>query len=464
MTRVGRLAYGLPILLLAAAAALADAAIRSIAWQDTPAPARTSLHTKGITSAAFPAYVQRLRREHERRVREGDLDHLVFYLLQSIHFTSEPAIEPALSAKTLVEGLAAAEREAFLRDGKVAYARVPAAVQSRISGLAAALESSDQDPRLVYFRTLAEATFPDRATRQQALAREYCRAMRFLYEKEFVAQRSAQPADAVEKLYQSRGLSTDTAVEAGYLVYLGLGIARSLEPGRRVRRVLIVGPGLDLAPRTGLLEAGPPESYQPWAVIDALLALGLARADDLEVVAADINPRVVDHLRRAAVQPPALTLVSGIRESGDLALSPEYREYFADLGRAIGTVDTRGNRVQGHLTRTVTVSPAIARTLDAVTIDIVTERMDGQPFDLAIATNILPYFDDVELMLAVSNITAMLAPGGMFLHNETRPVMKEAAQAAGLTFTQARQAIIATMRGSPAPLADSVWIHRKAAH
>ena len=67
--------------------------------------------------------------------------------------------------------------------------------------------------------------------------------MRFVYEKEFVAQRSAKPADAVADLYRSRGLSTDTAVEAGYVVSIGLGILKSLEPERTVRRVLIVGPG-----------------------------------------------------------------------------------------------------------------------------------------------------------------------------------------------------------------------------
>ena len=92
--------------------------------------------------------------------------------------------------------------------------------------------------------------------------------MRFVYQKEFVAQRDPRPADAVADLYRSRGLSTDTAVEAGYLVQLGLAVAKGLQPDRRIRRVLIVGPGMDLAPRTGFLEA-PPESYQPWAVIDA---------------------------------------------------------------------------------------------------------------------------------------------------------------------------------------------------
>jgi hypothetical protein len=66
--------------------------------------------------------------------------------------------------------------------------------------------------------------------------------MQFVYDKEFVAQRSAQADQAVADLYRTRGLSTDTAVEAGYVVYLGLGVMKSLSPDRPVRRVLIVGP------------------------------------------------------------------------------------------------------------------------------------------------------------------------------------------------------------------------------
>src|SRR5262249_30474204 len=159
---------------------------------------------------------------------------------------------------------------------------------------------------------------------------------------------------------------TDTAVEAGYVVYIGLGVMKSLAPDQRVRRVLIVGPGLDLAPRTGLVEEGPPESYQPWAIIDALLALGLSRAGDLEVVGADINPRVVEHLDRARTSPPALTLVSGIREDENVQFSPDYREYFTQLGRAIGDAQPDATTTSdGRLRKTVRVRPNIAGALSA---------------------------------------------------------------------------------------------------
>jgi hypothetical protein len=457
----------LPVVIALGCAVVAESAatqpgIRAIAWEDLAPPARARMTEHGIGAAGFPAFVDRLRREHAARIREGDFDHLVFYLLQSTHFTTQPPIEPALSAKSLVEALPASARERFLAGDKSLEPEVPRDVRARIAALERALDSTDRDARVSYFRALVRTTVASRPDRVAMLAREYFRAMRFLYQKEFVAQRAARPVEAVEDLYRSRGLSTDTAVEAGYLVYLGLGVVRSLEPSRQIRRVLIVGPGLDLAPRTGLLESGAPQSYQPWAVIDALISLGLARAENLQVVAADINPRVVEHLRRSRTEPPVLHLVSGIGETGAVRFSAEYRDYFTSLGRAIGKIDADGHIAPGHLAKTVAVGPAVTKTLEAARLDVVTQRLQAAPFDLAIATNILPYFDDLELTLAVGNIAGMLAPGGVFVHNEMRPSMQEIADGAGLSFAQSRQAIIATVSGAAAPLGDSVWLYRKA--
>ena len=434
---------------------------RTVAWSDL-APLHRHLEARGVTSSSFASYLKTLRETNAKRVREGDLDHLVFYLLQSARFTTRPPIEPALSAKALVDGLDPAQRAAFLRNPQVAASHVPTAVRARIESLLRALDAPPSDPRLGYFRELVAAAFPARREREAALHGEYLRVMRFVYEKEFVAQRSARAADTVTELYRTRGLSTDTAIEAGYLVYLGLGVVKSLEPNWRIRRALVVGPGLDLAPRTALLEEGPPQSYQPWAVIDALLSLGLSTTDDLTLVAADINPRVVTHLQRARGDPPALTLVSGIGDDETVTLAEEYRDYFNQLARAAAQPDAgRGSTtVKGHLRKSVRIRPSVARALQAERLDIVTERLGGQPFDLVIATNIFPYFDDVELMLALSNIAAMLAPGGVFLHNEARPLVGDATAALGLPFQQSRHGTIATVRGAP-PLGDSVWIHRK---
>ncbi len=181
---------------------------------------------------------------------------------------------------------------------------------ARIDALLRAVADPRADARLIYFGALLDAAFPDPRARATGVAAEYLRVMAFDYQKEFVAQQDASPAAAVADLYRRRGLSTDTAVEAGYVVHLGLGVLKGLEPTRRLRRVLIVGPGLDLAPRTALDERAAPESYQPWAVIDAVVALGLADRGELDVVAADINPRVVGHLRRAREHPPLLRVAT----------------------------------------------------------------------------------------------------------------------------------------------------------
>ncbi len=443
---------------------------RPITWDDT-APVRQRLSAAGFTQAGFAARIEAIRRTNARRVQEGDLDHLIFYLLQSTKFTKQPRIEPALSARMFVD-----------------TGEIPAAVRSRAAAFLRAVDSGRGDERLSYFRDLVGATFTDADQREDAVLREYARVMKFVYEKEFVAQRSARRHAAVAELYRTRGLSTDTAIEAGFLVSEGLAVARALDPDLRIRRVLVVGPGLDLAPRTGLLEAAAPESYQPWAVVDALLALGLSRLDDLAVVGADINPRVVGHLRRARGRARTLTFVTGIAEMDGVSFSENYREYFTRLGSTLQAAERseaaspKGARERsereaggggappalnnadgavGHLRKTVRVDATIARVVDAERLDIVTERLAAVPFDLVIATNVLPYFDDLELALALTNIAAMLAPGGLFLHNEPRPVMEELATSLGLRPEQARTAVIAEVRGAP-PLVDSVFLHRKA--
>ena len=434
--------------------------VKRITWDDV-APVRPHLAKHKITAETFASYVDRTHVEDAKRVRLGDLDHLIFYILQSRQFTKLATIEPALSAKALVDALDEKTRQAYLRGDAGLEVTAPRSAIERIEAYVLSLNKPAADARTTFFRDLVTANFPSKADRRAALTQEYLRAMRFVYEKEFVAQRAKTPAEAVAELYRSRGLSTDTAVEAGFIVYNGLGIASGLDPDRRIRRVLIVGPGLDLAPRTALLEDAPPQSYQPWAVLDALAMLKMSELSAIEIVGADINPRVVDHLTRSRANPPQLRLTSELRESDEVTISNEFREYFGVLGKAIG--ESGAVQVQqGHLTKPVRVSAAASQTVSGQSLDIVTDRLDGKPFDLVIATNILPYFDDAQLALALTNIAAMLAPGGLFLHNERRPIIGDLGESLGLKFEQARYVTIATVRNGP-PLFDSAFLHRKTA-
>ena len=245
------------------------ASAKPITWAELAAP-RAS---RGADSRPhrFHATWISLRQAHAARVREGDLDHLVFYVLQSTGFTSLPSIEPALSAKALVEGLGEGARvvSAHRRGGVLARIRRR---PSRIAKLLVALGAPTRDARILYFGELVRTTFPQAARPRTGLAREYLRVMRFVYQKEFVAQRSSRPADAVADLYRSRGLSTDTAVEAGYVASIGLAIVKWLDPEQPSAASSSSVQVWTLAPRTALLEVGPPQSYQPWAMMDALVA------------------------------------------------------------------------------------------------------------------------------------------------------------------------------------------------
>jgi chemotaxis methyl-accepting protein methylase len=59
--------------------------------------------------------------------------------------------------------------------------------------------------------------------------------------------------------------------------------------------------------------------------------------------------------------------------------------------------------------------------MSILNVNIVTERLDGEAFDLAIATNVLIYYDILEQALALSNIEAMLKSGAFLLANFSAP-------------------------------------------
>ena len=460
--------------ILAAPALLSAPRAVAVEWADLPASIQRRLASKDVTAASFPTFRTDLDRRTHERVRESDLDALIYYALQSASFTKERPIEPALSAKAYVESLDSVTRARFLKGEAEPIERIPRDARDRIAAFAVALEKPPPFSRLGYLRDIARTLSggPKSSTPSTTvLLQEYARSMRFLFQKEFAPREGPDPAAAVATLYRTRGLSTDTAIEAGYLVHLGLATLKAADPARRIQRVLIVGPGLDLAPRTGLLEAGPPESYQPYAVVDSLVGLNLSGLDQLQVIGADVNPRVVQHLARASSASVSLTLLSGVGDSDSLTLQDDFRRYFQDLGRSIRR---RCNRrapdppeparaptgYHGHLRKSIAVRPEASRVVDGAALNVVTERLEGGPYDLVIATNIFPYLDDVSLALALTNIAAMLAPGGILLHNEPRPLLGELTTELGLPLAHARTAIIATVRGAP-PLYDSAFVHRK---
>jgi len=67
------------------------------------------------------------------------------------------------------------------------------------------------------------------------------------------------------------------------------------------------------------------------------------------------------------------------------------------------------------------VRPSVVQRMSVLDVNIVTDRLDGQAFDLVIATNVFLYYDVFEQALAMSNVEAMLKPGGFLLANFSAP-------------------------------------------
>ena len=395
-------------------------------FNDLPGSVRQRL---AVSEEEFPEYIRSIARATDRRERDGEFDHLIYFLLQSAKFTNRARIEPALSARE------------FAGTGKI-----PGPVLSRMKDF---LQAPRADERLAYFRSLlAQSNEPpiDR------LGREYVRAMRFLYQKEFQA--------AGAPVYRSRGHSTDTQIESNFAVHAGISVIRELDPRTHLNHVLVVGPGLDFAPRTDLVEAFEPQSYQPFAVADALIEVGLAEANQLRVDCVDINDRVIRFLREFSNRrEPRLWIYSGLTDDASHSLTPEFKKYFRELGSGIGVegpLDAPGHR----LAKSLVVRREIAERVAAAKLNILTERYDPSPeYDLVLATNVFLYFDPHELLLALTNIRSMLRVGGYLIHNELRAELEADTRLLGMPPIHARTVLIAP--GKDKGLYDSVVIHKK---
>jgi SAM-dependent methyltransferase len=409
-SRVPRLSGWTAILLCAAVFGAGPVAVRPVDPGELPA---------GLQ--ATPSWMAELNRETESRIREGEADHLIFYALQSTSFTALPPIEPTLSARLWHE-----------------TGRLPEDAAKRLEEFRAAPR---KDSRHAYFGRMMAAGFD--------LNAEYERAMRFLYEKEW-ASRTRDGADRrafIAGLYETRGHSTDTSLEANYAVHVSLEALRKSVPGLKIRRALLVGPGLDWAPRMALRNDVPPQSYQPYALADSLLRLGLSDRTTLRIDAADINQRVLDHL---AAFPTSARRMWLRYAPGD----EPWNNFFDGLGKAIGI---RGHEDGGN---TLDVSRPASRLVRPLRLNVLTERITPPAqYDLVVATNVLLYFEERELELALANLADALGTGGYLLHNDGRAEVEVQARVVGLPIIGARMVRLDARRG----LYDAAILHQRAA-
>ena len=388
---------------------------------DAAPPPLSRRHGAELASAWSAWTGQRLARLRERLAR-GDEDTLVNLWLFGTSFTRRPPARPG--------DLAAAGGEAVANE----------TIERRLDELVDFLASKSADSRARFGRELMEARGIDLASadgRRRArgvleAARRRILAENRATDRELDDARAeggpAAEAAAHATIFENRGLSSDTSILPAFAVDQALEAlqrAGALRTGS-VRRVAVVGPGLDVINKSAGHDFYPPQTIQPFAVADSLLRLGLAPPGTPQVTTFDVNPRVNAHLRDAVTRARAgegyrINLTLPLTESwtGDLV------RYFERWGARVGAPAPEVAAPMASVrVRPMAVRPAAVAAVRPVPLDIVLERLDLPPagrFDLVIATNVFVYYDGFEQALALANVAAMLQPGGSLLSNTPLP-------------------------------------------
>jgi SAM-dependent methyltransferase len=230
-------------------------------------------------------------------------------------------------------------------------------------------------------------------------------------------------------VFRDRGISVDTTILSSFGIEGALRDMRDravLQKGS-VKRVAVIGPGLDFTDKGFGYDFYPLQMLQPFALYDSLLRLGLADRGKVEITAFDISQEVLEHLRRARdhAKAGANYVVQLPRESWPWA--PEAVQYWSSFGSEIGAAISPIQpppALAGLETRAVAIRPEVVLSCRPVDLNIVLEEFDASntgTFDLIIATNVLIYYDAFEQALALQNIATLLKPGGFFLTNDWLP-------------------------------------------
>lgn len=352
-------------------------------------------------------------REIRNRLARGDADTVANWLLFGTSFTRHP--------------------RAFF-DGPATQEELRRLMSQRTSDLIALLASPEVNERAAFTRQLlgAQGYGWETAEAQSRLVRHlYAEVDRVVSERqEFMLRENAAPAGDViaqmlaqATLFVDRGLSLDTSVLAGFAVEQAFESMKrqGLIPSQPIRRVAVIGPGLDFADKNSGYDVYPVQTLQPFTCIDSLVRLGLSRPEEIEVFTLDISPRVNDHIRvlRDRARGGA-TYVLRLPRDSESRWTSELDAYWKILGRSIGSeaqVTQPPNAVKGMELRGIAVRPSVAARITPVDFNVVTEKWTGPPFDLVIATNVLVYYDKFDQALAFRAIDGMLRPGGLFLTN-----------------------------------------------
>ena len=382
----------------------------------------TALPAGGLKNAsAWDTWIRSQDSEIRERIDRGVEDSISNLILYGTSFTRLPRLEE-------------------FEEGVSMSGKLTEAARARVHALAVALPRSPGNERILFVDDfLARRHVPVESveTYFSANLQRFVAEQLAYQEKLRVAGQSGDTGAVLftrGTLFNKRGLSVDTSLLPNLALQDTLqALARKgvLSP-RRVRRIAVIGPGLDFTDKRDGYDFYPLQTLQPFAIMEAVLRLGLAEPGHIKIVTLDLNPAVNAHVCRLAERARAghPYIVQLPRDSAG-EWNPAAIDYWEHFGEIIGSPMAPlpiGKTLSGVVLRAIAIRPRYAGQLEALDLDIVAQTLGSAPpagsdsgFDLVVATNILVYYNRFEQGLAMAGIARMMNSGGIFLANNVLP-------------------------------------------
>ena len=399
----------------ACAVAAAQPAPRFLSFDE----ARETLTAFGRTedASAWDAWVRTQDRDVRARVERGAEDSIGNLILYGSSFTGLPRLESPDAAVDSAGGVTDPAR-------------------ARIRALVAAMAHPATNERLRFANEyLARCGVPprDAETFLAANLARFAMEQRGYQDQLKSAGASGDPGEVTfvrSTLFERRGLSADTSLLPNYALEdtLRAMLRKEALSARRIRSIAVIGPGLDFADKRDGYDFYPVQTIQPFAILEAVMRLGLGDPAGVRLVAFDLNPAVNSHVRGIAERARAGTpYVVHLPRDTAADWTPAAIAYWQHFGALIGAPAHALTPPKGVTVRAVAVQPKYAARIESRDLNVVGQVMDGEQFDLVVATNILVYYDRFQQVLAMAGIAKMMSAGGVFLSNTVLPAQRPAA-------------------------------------
>ena len=308
---------------------------------------------------------------------------------------------------------------------------------ARVRQLAAAVGAARRNERVEFVSAFLKRKKITSEQREAFLSHNLAR---YVMEQREYQQKLEQAAKSDDKseilaargtLYAQRGLSVDTSLLPNFAIEDTLRVlqAKGVLRAGSIKRIAIVGPGLDFTDKRDGYDFYPLQTIQPFAVMEAVEQLGLGKWDDLQVVTLDLNAAVNAHVANlAAAARKGHAYQVQLPRDAAAQWTSQAVDYWEKFGEVIGK-PAKPLAVPDQLPsvelKAVTISPDRAARVTPMDLNIVAQTVDfpdGEGFDLVVATNILVYYDHFQQAMAMGNIARMMNAKGIFVSNTALPV------------------------------------------